>query len=45
MSGAGGGGVGRIRLNTTSGVATIGSTAVISPDPTTTCTTQGMVTH
>ncbi len=45
MVGGGGGAVGRIRLNTTSGAATIGSSAVISPAPTTTCATQGMIAH
>ncbi|HXN33060.1 MAG TPA: hypothetical protein VN894_14415 [Polyangiaceae bacterium] len=43
MLGGAGGAAGRIRLNTTGGAATIGSTAVISPAPSTTCATQGMI--
>jgi hypothetical protein len=43
MFGGGGGAAGRIRLNTMSGAATIGPSAVISPAPATTCTTQGMI--
>jgi hypothetical protein len=39
--GGGGGAAGRIRINTASGSATLGSTAVISPALTTPCTTQG----
>jgi len=36
----GGGGAGWIRINTTSGSATL-TGGVVSPDPTTPCTTQG----
>ncbi len=45
--GAGGGGAGRIRLNTWCGAATIAPTAVISPSvaPATTCATQGTIRH
>jgi hypothetical protein len=39
--GGGGGGAGWIRLNTKSGSATIGATAVISPALSTPCATQG----
>ncbi len=38
---SGGGGAGRIRINTSSGAATIGTSAVVSPALTTTCATQG----
>lgn len=38
-SGAGGGGAGRIRLNTSSGIATV--TGIVSPSLTTACATQG----
>jgi hypothetical protein len=41
---SGGGGAGRIRINTTKGMATIGAGAIISPDPTTACVTQGTLT-
>jgi hypothetical protein len=41
---SGGGAAGRIRINTTSGMATIGMSAVVSPDPTTACVTQGTLT-
>jgi hypothetical protein len=39
---AGGGGAGRIRINTTSGVATLSGT--LSPAVTTTCVSQGTLT-
>ena len=39
--GAGGGGAGYIRINTASGSASIDSAAVVSPDPSTACATQG----
>ncbi|HLK40803.1 MAG TPA: hypothetical protein VKU41_28815 [Polyangiaceae bacterium] len=42
-AGSGGGAAGRIRINTTSGAATLGSSAIVSPAMTTTCTTQGML--
>ena len=38
---SGGGGAGRIRINTATGAATIGTSAVVSPALTTTCATQG----
>jgi hypothetical protein len=41
VGGGGGGAVGRIRLNTASGAATIGATGVISPGLATACATQG----
>ncbi len=41
--GGGGGAAGRIRLNTMSGAVTIGSSAIISPSPTTTCVTLGTI--
>jgi hypothetical protein len=37
----GGGGAGRIRINTASGSATI--TGIVSPDPTTSCVSQGKI--
>ena len=39
----GGGGAGRIRINTTSGMATVGPTAVVSPPLSTACATQGVL--
>ncbi|MGH7280680.1 MAG: hypothetical protein ACRELY_04085, partial [Polyangiaceae bacterium] len=41
QSGGGGGGAGFIRINTTSGAATI--TGTLSPSATTTCTSQGKI--
>ena len=38
---SGGGGAGRIRINSATGMATIGATAIVSPSLTTTCATQG----
>jgi hypothetical protein len=43
--GAGGGAVGRIRINTSSGMATLGANATISPATTTACVSQGSVAH
>jgi hypothetical protein len=40
-AGFGGGGAGRIRINTASGTASLAATAVISPDLATSCATQG----
>jgi hypothetical protein len=42
-AGSGGGAAGRIRINTTSGAATIGASAIVSPAASTTCTSQGML--
>jgi hypothetical protein len=42
--GGGGGGAGRIRINTANGMANIASGAVISPDLSTSCATQGTLT-
>ena len=42
-AGSGGGAAGRIRINTTSGAATIGASAIVSPAVSTTCTSQGML--
>jgi hypothetical protein len=42
--GSGGGGAGRIRINTTTGVATLMTGSVISPAMGTACMTQGMLT-
>jgi hypothetical protein len=41
---AGGGGAGRIRINTTTGAATFGASAITSPDVSTTCVSQGTLT-
>jgi hypothetical protein len=41
--GGGGGGAGRIRIDTSTGSATVGSTAVLSPALSTPCATQGML--
>jgi hypothetical protein len=41
--GSGGGAAGRIRINTRSGLATIGASAIVSPALTTSCATQGMI--
>jgi hypothetical protein len=40
-AGSGGGAAGRIRINTTSGAATLGPSAIVSPATTSMCTTQG----
>jgi hypothetical protein len=42
-AGSGGGGAGRIRINTMSGAATLGTSAIVSPAATTMCTTQGTI--
>lgn len=38
---AGAGGAGHIRINTTTGVATLGGAAMLSPAPSTPCATEG----
>jgi hypothetical protein len=43
VSGGGGGGAGRIRINSATGSATIATSAVLSPDLTTACATQGQI--
>jgi hypothetical protein len=42
-AGSGGGAAGRIRINTTSAAATIGTSAIVTPAVTTACTSQGML--
>ena len=42
-AGSGGGGAGRIRINTTSGAATIGTSAIVTPALTTACASQGVL--
>jgi hypothetical protein len=44
LGGGGGGGAGRIRINTTTGVATLMTGSIISPAMGTMCMTQGMLT-